>query len=100
MQKKNFIKKTEDFICGHCGEKVKGNGYTNHCPECLWSKHVDIIPGDRASECGGLMDPSGIEKEHGEFVITHKCVVCGYKKKNKADKDDNFDEIIKLSLIT
>lgn len=100
MQKKNFIKKTEDFICGHCEASVRGNGYTNHCPRCLWSKHADIIPGDRAAECGGLMEPAGIEKEHGEFVIVHKCVKCGYIKKNKAGKDDNFEEIIKISLVT
>ena len=49
-----FIRKTEDFICEHCGREVRGNGYTNHCPYCLWSKHVDINPGDRAAGCGGL----------------------------------------------
>ncbi len=98
MPRKNFIKKTEDFVCGHCGAKIKGNGYTNHCPACLWSRHVDIIPGDRASECEGLMEPAGIEKEHGKFAIVHKCAKCGYVKKNKADVADNFEEIIKLSL--
>lgn len=44
---KHFTKTVEDFICAHCGTHVRGNGYTNHCPECLWSKHVDNNPGDR-----------------------------------------------------
>lgn len=38
---KNFTRVIEDFICENCGTEVKGNGYTNHCPKCLWSKHVD-----------------------------------------------------------
>ena len=52
---KKFIKVKEDFVCEHCGAEVKGDGYTNHCPKCLWSKHVDVHPGDRAAECGGMM---------------------------------------------
>ena len=40
----NFKRKIEDFVCGNCGEKIKGDGYTNHCLQCLWSKHVDITP--------------------------------------------------------
>ena len=98
MQKKNFIKKREDFVCGHCGAKVKGNGYTNHCPRCLWSRHVDIIPGDRKSECGGLMEPVEIEKDRKEFNIIHKCIKCGHTKKNRTSEYDDFDEIIKVSL--
>ena len=50
-----FTRVVEDFTCGQCGAAVTGDGYTNHCPLCLWSRHVDINPGDRAAECGGLM---------------------------------------------
>ncbi|MFA6992594.1 MAG: RNHCP domain-containing protein, partial [Candidatus Gracilibacteria bacterium] len=39
---KRFSRTIEDFVCEKCGAKVKGDGYTNHCPKCLWSKHVDI----------------------------------------------------------
>ena len=60
-----FKRKIEDFVCGHCKQKVKGNGYTNHCPKCLWSKHVDLTPGDRASGCKGMMAPSGIDASKG-----------------------------------
>lgn len=98
MERKNFIKKIENFYCGHCNAKITGNGYTNHCPKCLWSKHVDIIPGDRASDCGGLMKPLEIGKKHGEFIILHKCVECGYIKKNVASLDDDFNQLIKLSI--
>lgn len=55
MTKKNFIHCQEDFVCEVCGTKVKGTSYTNHCPNCLWSKHVDQnVPGDRAELCHGL----------------------------------------------
>lgn len=92
-----FKRAIEDFICEKCGNTVIGNGYTNHCPECLWSKHVDIHPGDRAGDCGGLMEPVRIEKEGKEYVIIHKCQKCGMEKKNKAVKEDNFQMIVQIS---
>ena len=39
-----------DFVCGHCSTLVPANTdghYRNHCPWCLWSLHVDELPGDR-----------------------------------------------------
>ncbi len=92
-----FIRKTEDFVCEHCGFSVEGNGYTNHCTQCLYSKHVDINPGDRLNTCRGLMKPIGIEKKGKEYVIKHKCVKCGLEKPNKAVKEDNFDMIVQIS---
>lgn len=86
----NFKKVKEDFECEHCGKQVVGDGYTNHCPECLWSKHVDEMPGDRAASCGGLMEPMEVKLERGEFVITHKCEQCGHIKPNKAAKNDEL----------
>ena len=56
---KRFTRTIENFTCGICGTEVKGSGYTDHCPKCLWSEHVDIFPGDRKAECGGLMEPIG-----------------------------------------
>lgn len=92
-----FKKKTEDFKCENCGFEVKGSGYTNHCPACLYSKHVDIFPGDRLNECKGLMKPIGVDKKDGEYILIHKCIKCGVEKRNKVSKDDSFEEIIKLS---
>lgn len=57
---KKFQRCTEDFDCGHCGFRVQGNGFTNHCPQCLWSAHVDINPGDRAATCRALMEPIAV----------------------------------------
>jgi len=94
---KKFQRNIEDFKCENCSNEVVGNGYTNHCPKCLYSKHVDINPGDRASSCGGLMEPISIEKKNGEERIIHKCKKCGFEKANKIQKDDNFDLIIEIS---
>ena len=58
---KKFQKRVEDFCCENCGTEVTGNGYTNHCPKCLYSKHVDINPGDRLNSCGSMMKPTNIE---------------------------------------
>lgn len=95
---KFFQKKKEDFICQKCGESVVGNGYTNHCPKCLWSKHVDINPGDRLSDCGGLMKPVSVEKEGNEYILTHKCIKCGYEKRNRVSREDDFDEVVKMAI--
>jgi rubrerythrin len=94
-----FIKRTENFICENCGVKVKGTGYSNHCPSCLWSKHVDVNPGDRAAKCSGLMKPIGLTKKKGKYIIIHRCQKCGHEKQNKISPHDNMEEIIKLSAL-
>jgi hypothetical protein len=91
IETKKFQKKQEDFTCEHCGHEVKGTGYTNHCPACLWSKHVDINPGDRAATCQGMMRPIRVELEKKEYILTHECVTCGHNKRNKMSLDDDFD---------
>lgn len=96
MQKR-FQRTIEDFVCEHCGQKVEGNGYTDHCPVCLYSKHVDVNPGDRAAECGGLMVPVGVEVKSGGYVIFYKCEKCGYEHRVKSVAEDDFDELIKIS---
>lgn len=94
---KKFTKKVENFICENCGKSVIGNGYTNHCPFCLYSKHVDINPGDRSCTCGGLMKPIEIQQKNGEFVILHKCIKCGFERKNKVQENDDINKIIEIS---
>lgn len=93
----SFTKITENFICEKCGAEVLGTGYTNHCPQCLWSKHVDIFPGDRKELCGGMMEPIRIEKKGREYTIIHKCTKCGFEKPNQAQKEDSFDMIVQVS---
>ena len=92
-----FIRTIEDFKCENCGFFAEGNGYTNHCPECLWSKHVDIFPGDREESCEGMMKPVRIEKIGKEYTIIHKCVKCGLERPNKAVKEDSFDMLVQIS---
>lgn len=94
---KKFQKKKEDFICEKCGKKNIGDGFTNHCSICLYSKHVDINPGDRLNDCKGLMEPVSLEKKGDDFFIIHKCLTCGEKKKNKVKKGDNFNKLVELS---
>ena len=94
---KKFTRTIEDFVCGHCGKAVKGNGYTNHCPACLWSKHVDLNPGDRANLCQGLMEPVGVELKDGRYDIISRCVKCGFVGRNKSVNGDDFELLLKLS---
>lgn len=89
-----FIRRTENFVCENCGASVIGNGYTNHCPICLYSKHVDLSPGDRAADCGGLMAPVRAEIRRGEVILTHRCQRCGYEKANKTAPEDDFEKIL------
>ncbi len=93
---KQFTKRVEDFTCAHCGATVLGNGYTNHCPKCLWSRHVDNNPGDRQSDCGGMMEPVSVEQGNGKFIITHKCQRCGKVIRQKTSDNDDMDAIIAL----
>lgn len=93
----SFIKRVENFQCEHCGTLVEGTGYTNHCPECLWSKHVDIEPGDRAARCGGMMKPVALEGSSPHYDIVHECTVCSYTHRNKASVNDNKDALFAIA---
>ena len=89
----------EDFICENCGSEVKKLNYTarDHCPYCLYSKHVDINPGDRANTCQGLLRPIDIEKFKDTYKIIYQCDKCHQFHKNILAKDDNLDVVIALS---
>jgi len=89
MQTRAFSKKKEDFTCDICGEKVQGSGYTDHCPNCLHGKHEDVNPGDRMSECKGIMKPVKTFHNRTGFVISYVCKKCGMEKRVKAAVKDN-----------
>ena len=97
---KRFLENDQEFICENCGKKVEKLIYSSrdHCPYCLYSKHVDIMPGDRLNECKGLLKPIGIEKYKDTYKIIYKCEKCNKTHKNIIAKDDNYDEIINLSV--
>ena len=105
METKRFSKNDNGFICANCGFEVMPLGTTsrNHCPRCLCSLHVDINPGDRANDCGGLLRPIRTEPDPKRgFIIIHRCEKCGEIRRNRAALDakaqpDNRSLLIKLT---
>jgi DNA-directed RNA polymerase subunit RPC12/RpoP len=98
--------KNTSFVCAHCGLKAPplANGsYRNHCPYCLYSLHVDENPGDRAADCGGLLEPTCVDYSAKKgWIIVSRCQKCGVIKRNKAALDDpvtpdDYDLLIELS---
>ena len=89
----------EEFICENCHKNVPKLQYSarDHCPNCLYSKHVDINPGDRQNSCKGLLKPIDIEKYKNTYKIIYKCIKCNQIHKNIMANDDNFDKVIELS---
>src|SRR5512145_3006828 len=83
----------ENFVCVHCGLAVSGEApgtqQRNHCPLCLYSRHVDLAVGDRRSGCRGEMEPVAIWSRSGEWVIIHRCVKCGFLRSNRIAGDDS-----------
>ena len=98
---KKFNELDEEFICDNCHKKVNKLEYSSrdHCPYCLYSKHVDINPGDRDNTCKGLLKPIGIEKYKDTYKIIYKCEKCKKEHKNIVAKDDNIEELIKVSIV-
>jgi len=84
----------EVFTCKSCNHLVLPEGgatsHRNHCPKCLISLHLDINPGDRASLCGGKMEPISVwVRKNGEWAIIHRCCDCGEISSNRIAADDN-----------
>lgn len=94
------------FTCANCGRDVPplANGSVrNHCPACLYSLHVDVFPGDRAADCGGLLEPVGVEHSGRKgWAIVHRCRGCGAVRRNRAALDDpnapdDYELVVALS---
>ena len=96
---KSFYMRDEEFICENCNKKVSKLSYTarDHCPHCLFSKHVDINPGDRNNNCLGLLKPFDVEKFKKTYKIIYKCIRCNKMHKNIIADDDDMNMIILLS---
>jgi len=95
------------FICGNCHKEVTTGGnigthQRNHCPYCLYSKHVDNTPGDRQASCHGLMQPIGLtfkqegKEKAGELMLVHLCQKCGKISINRVAGDDDANEIMNV----
>ena len=88
QRRTNPIACNEGFTCLNCGTDVSpatGGFQRNHCPRCLHSRHVDVVPGDRQNPCGGLMEPVAVEQAGSDRVlIHHRCVECGATQRVRA----------------
>ena len=82
------------FTCLHCGldvQPLQNGSVRNHCPACLHSLHLDVFPGDRASDCGGLLIPEYVEQHPKKgWMIAYRCQKCAAVGRNKAALDDPF----------
>ena len=93
----------ESFTCRTCGWSVfpqgAGSSHRNHCPNCLSSLHVDVEPGDRASDCGGVMEPVAVwVRKGGEWAIIHRCRRCGTLSSNRVAADDNPRKLLSIAM--
>lgn len=94
-----FVKNDNEFICVNCGKKVEKLNYTSrdHCNYCLYSLHVDILPGDRKNTCRGKLVPQNVVQtsKKGQ-VIEYKCSKCGATLRNIVASDDDRAAIYKI----
>jgi hypothetical protein len=103
---KGYYKKNpclEGFSCKVCGRPVTATGvgsdHRNHCPNCLSSLHLDIEPGDRAADCGGIMEPISVwVRKSGEWAVIHRCKRCGALSSNRIAADDNPMKLMALAM--
>lgn len=98
---KKFKMINESFVCENCWKNVEKHSEwsaRNHCPFCLFSKHLDEnFPWDRQSECFWKMAPVDIDyKKNKWYMIKHKCQKCDKEILNKIAPDDNFLDFIKI----
>jgi hypothetical protein len=93
-----------DFSCAHCHSLVSaahmlsGVNNRNHCPYCLWSRHLDLFAaGDRLSACKAPMRPVALtmkrsrnkySTDRGELMLVHICSQCGAASINRIAADD------------
>ena len=101
------------FRCLHCGLDITCNSIIsgvqnrNHCPCCLWSRHVDLrVAGDRLSPCRSAMRPVGLTTKQsqnkyardrdGELMIIHQCTRCEKLSINRIAADDSTNDLLEL----
>ena len=94
---------TESFTCRWCGWEVTpagaGSAHRNHCPRCLCSVHLDNEPGDRAADCGALMEPIAVwVRKNGEWALIHRCRLCGALSSNRIAADDSPVKLMSIAM--
>lgn len=104
----DFFNKSEqifpEFECLNCHKKVSerapGTKNRNHCPYCLYSRHVDKNVGDRQSKCLGKMKAIGkFLRPNGEEVLIHECEICGNMSNNRVAGDDDIELVKSLKVL-
>ncbi len=77
-----------------------GTAHRNHCPNCLWSRHLDDDrPGDRDADCGSAMEPIAVSvRGDGEWVLVHRCTGCGVIHLNRTAADDQPLLLVRLAV--
>jgi hypothetical protein len=86
--------------CGAAVIPLSNGSYRNHCPFCLTSVHVDDVPGDRASDCHGVMDAVGVVRTKKGWQLIHRCRTCNAERRNRVASDtDQGDDIDALSAL-
>jgi len=96
----NPIHRDEHFECLHCLKAIEPGGaqVRDHCPYCLHGRHVDIIPGDRAAACGGLLAPVDFSIEgRAGVVIVYECTGCQHTFRVRAHADDELPKGLRLN---
>lgn len=88
-------------VCGRlCTPENAGSQHRNHCPNCLSSLHVDVEPGDRASDCrrhhGGRWLYGCAGAVSGPII--HRCRRCGALRSNRAAADDNPMKLMSIAM--
>ncbi|MCL4560861.1 MAG: RNHCP domain-containing protein [Chloroflexi bacterium] len=109
-----FRSEAEDgFMCKRCGSYVSsalalaGVLNRNHCPYCLWSRHVDLYQsGDRLCACKELMRPIGLTRKQtrkkygptalGELMLVHACTGCPGVSINRLAADDDAQVVMRV----
>ena len=103
MATQKASRREDGFRCVHCRTHVQapawGTSNRNHCPRCLWSRHVDDAIGDRRSACAQAMEPIAVTaRSDGEWAIVHRCTGCGHLRTNRVAGDDDEYALIALAL--
>ncbi|WP_283139820.1 RNHCP domain-containing protein [Rhizohabitans arisaemae] len=103
MSRNRTRNRTSSFRCLNCRLDVSmdapGTAHRNHCPTCLWSRHLDNTPGDRAADCDASMAPIAIQvRPNGEWAIVHRCNACGTLDANRIAGDDNPLSLMRLAV--
>ena len=79
--------------------QAPGTRHRNHCPLCLWSRHLDTAPGDRAAGCAGAMEPIAVSVHaDGEWALVHRCGACSAVRLNRIAGDDNPLALMQLAV--